>query len=153
MPIHSSSSALMIRRAFPPYAILSHTWGNDKVTFENANCCRLQNLRSCGAWKMPKTCERTCLSLMEKAPRQIIVRLHEEIIKDNNDQSLFAWTHPEGDDRKPNTLKSMGFSVCESPCEFPPWKFVHVSAQFYDLCTDKQWGQGHGTGPGMGAGS
>lgn len=55
--------------------------------------------------------------------------------------------------RKPNTLKSMGFSVCESPCGFPPWKFVHVSAQFYDLCTDKQWGQGHGTGPGMGAGS
>ena len=42
----------------PPYAILSHTWGDDEVTFEKANPRGFQNPHSRGAWKIQKTCEQ-----------------------------------------------------------------------------------------------
>ncbi|KAF1923941.1 uncharacterized protein M421DRAFT_104106 [Didymella exigua CBS 183.55] len=40
----------------PPYAILSHTWGESEVTFEHIR--KLNELDGLGAWNIRKTCEQ-----------------------------------------------------------------------------------------------
>ncbi|KAJ8106240.1 hypothetical protein OPT61_g9667 [Boeremia exigua] len=40
--------------SIPPYAILSHTWGNAEVTFEEVH--HLRSLAGVGAWKIRQTC-------------------------------------------------------------------------------------------------
>ncbi|KAJ4986944.1 heterokaryon incompatibility protein [Stagonosporopsis vannaccii] len=110
----------------PPDAILSHTWGDTEVTFEavtgideiillDPEPVRLEDVSIARrmSWAARRTTTRTevlayCLlgifdikmALLYGEGDKAFVRLQEEIMKESNDQSLFAWSapyEPEGD--------------------------------------------------------